>query len=204
MKPEIWLAFIAATALLTLIPGPSVLLIISQAITRGKKVALMCIAGDVLAVMVQMTLCLLGVGAILAASATLFAMVKWAGIGYMAYLGYRQIADARKGAISHETTTRNQGTGFGVGFLTGVLNPKGIIFNVAFLTQFMDPTGNTFVQFSILVVTSTIVVSTILAGYALLATRARQTFQSRKSQKIFGYTGGSFLIGGSVLMAATR
>lgn len=204
MKLEIWLAFIAANAVLTLIPGPSVLLIISQAITRGKKVALMCIAGDVLAVMVQMTLSLLGVGAILAASATLFALVKWAGIGYMAYLGYRQISDAHQGKTAHNASVQKHGTGFGVGFLTGVLNPKGIIFNVAFLTQFMDPTGNTLVQFSILVITSAIVVSTILAGYALLAARARQTFQSRKSQKVFGYTGGSFLIGGSVLMAATR
>lgn len=204
MKLEIWLAFIAANAVLTLIPGPSVLLVVSQAITRGKKVALMCIAGDVLAVMVQMTLSLVGVGAILAASATLFALVKWAGIGYMAYLGFRQIADARSGKAHTEARVQKQSSGFGVGFFTGVLNPKGIIFNVAFLTQFMDPAGNTFVQFSILVVTSTIVVSTILAGYALLATRARQTFQGRKSQKIFSYTGGSFLIGGSLLMATTR
>jgi len=75
---------------------------------------------------------------------------------------------------------------------------------VAFLSQFLDPNGNIYTQFGIVVATSTVIVGIILGGYALLAAKARKTFQSAKARRRFGYTGGGFLIGGSVFMASTR
>lgn len=70
MSIEIWLAFVVASSILTLIPGPCVLLVVSQAITRGMSAALMCILGDVVGGAALMLLSLVGVGAILAASST--------------------------------------------------------------------------------------------------------------------------------------
>ena len=206
MSLELWLAYIVAFAILSLIPGPSVLLVVSQALTRGTSAALLCIVGNLLAGVLLMVLSLMGVGAILAASITLFVIVKWAGVIYMAYLGYRQITDTRKGS-STDLSQDHSALALGnlkAGFLAGILNPKSIIFYMAFLTQFMDPNTSQLLQFSIMITTSTIVIGIVLSGYVFIAARARQAFQSRSARKVFGYTGGGFLIGGSVLMATTR
>ncbi|MFT4961540.1 MAG: homoserine/homoserine lactone efflux protein [Paracoccaceae bacterium] len=82
---------------LTLILGPSVLLVVGQALSKGRKAAMMCVAGDVVGGIVLMGLSFAGVGAILATSAILFQIVKWTGVIYLAYLGYRQIIEARAG-----------------------------------------------------------------------------------------------------------
>lgn len=169
---------------------------------------MMCIAGDVVGGIVLMGLSFAGLGAILATSAILFQIVKWAGVIYLAYLGYRQIVETRAGGTQYnEADISPESAGWNslwAGMVTAILNPKAIVFYMAFLAQFMDPTGNFWLQATILIATSTIVVVILLAGYALIATRAKATFQSRSAQRKIGYTSGSFLIGGSVLMATTR
>lgn len=206
MKFELWLTFAAAYTVVSLIPGPSVFMVTAQALRCGLKPALLCVVGDLLGGIVLMTLSLVGVGAILAASATLFQIFKWLGVLYMAYLGACMIMEARR---DPDTDVPNLSAATGaaslkIGFLTGVLNPKAIIFYMAFLSQFMDPAGNQLLQFSILMVTSSIVVGVVLSGYALAAARARQVFQSRVARRRFNYTGGGFMLGSSVLMATTR
>ena len=206
MPFETWVTYTLACVVLTLIPGPSVMLVVSQALTRGMSAAFISILGDMVAGVILTILSLIGVGAILAASLTLFVIVKWAGVLYMAYLGYCQIRDARNstGLEIKQQPKKMAIDSFKSGFWAALLNPKAIIFYMAFLTQFMNPQADILLQFSILVATSTVVIGVLLAGYALLAARAKKTFKSQKAQKYFGYTGGSFLIGGSVLMATTR
>jgi len=206
MKFELWLAFIATYSVISLIPGPSVFMVTSQALTLGLKAAILCIVGDIVGGFFLIALSLFGVGAILAASAELFQIVKWAGVLYMAYLGYQQIKDAKHDtALEFSEKKRNiRSASIRVGFLVGILNPKAIIFYVAFLSQFLDSESEPLMQFVILAATSTIVVGVILTGYALLASKARAAFQSARARKGFGYTGGGFLLGGSLLMATTR
>lgn len=196
MEFQMWVAFVVTYTVISLLPGPSVFMVISQSLRHGMRGAFACIAGDILGGFVLIGLALLGVGAILAASATMFQFVKWAGVGYMAYLGWRQIVDA--GAV---VKVPAQGS-LKAGFLTGVLNPKAIVFYMAFLAQFMDASTSLGGQFAVLVVTSSVIVGTVLTGYALLAVRARAMFSSDKARRRFGLAGGGFLIGGSVLMAA--
>lgn len=206
MKFELWLTFAAAYTAVSLLPGPSVFMVTAQALRRGLKPALLCVVGDLLGGIVIMTLSLVGVGAILAASATLFQIFKWLGVLYMAYLGARMILEARRDPDTNipDLPAARGVASLKIGFLTGVLNPKAIVFYMAFLSQFMDPTGNQLLQFSILMVTSSVVVGVVLSGYALAAARARQVFQSRAARRRFGYAGGGFMIGSSVLMATTR
>lgn len=205
MSLETWLTFVVATSILTLIPGPCVLLAVSQALTRGVSAALMCILGDVVGGVALMVLSLVGVGAILTASATLFTLFKWIGVVYMAYLGCCQIIEAKSMRLNDETADKrfNGINSFKVGFITSLLNPKAIIFYMAFLPQFMNPEKDVLLQFSILLLTSSLVIAVILSGYVLIASRTRQAFKSQKSQKYFGYSGGSFLIASSVFMAST-
>ncbi len=206
MHIEIWLAFVLACAVLTLIPGPSVLLVVGQSITRGRKAAMLCILGDMLGGVVLMGLSFLGVGAVLATSAILFQLVKWIGVAYLAYLGYRQIMDAR----THRAPDLDNAQpisawgSFWAGCLTAILNPKAIIFYMAFLTQFIDPNADIAPQVMILIMTSTAVVAVLLTGYAMMAAKARRTFRSETARKNMAYTGGGFMIGGSLLMATTR
>ena len=205
MSFDVWFAFIVATSVLTLIPGPCVLLVVSQALTKGMPAAFLCIVGDIVGSAALMVLSLIGVGAILAASATLFTLFKWLGIIYMAYLGVCQIIEARNSKVEEaqiEPKLSNISS-FNSGFFASLLNPKAIIFYMAFLPQFMDPQGDTLLQFSILVITSSVVIGVILAGYALIGSRTRSVFLSEKSRKYFNYSGASFLIGSSVFMAST-
>lgn len=206
MSFEVWVTYLVANIVLTLIPGPSVLLVVSLSLTRGLKSALSSICGDMLASVVLTVLSIIGVGAILTASATLFVIVKWIGVIYMVYLGYCQIRDARIGValIINQKPDSTLLKSFKSGFWAALLNPKAVVFYMAFLSQFMNPSGNMMLQFVILVTTSTVVIGVLLAGYAILATYTKNLFKSQQAQKYFGYTGGGFLIGGSVLMATTR
>lgn len=204
MSLETWLAYVAANTILSLIPGPSVLMVIGQSLSKGLGAAFHCIFGDLLGGIVVMTVAYVGLGTVLAISSEVFHIIKWAGVAYMAYLGLAQILTARRMVESDLTSAPSVSLRSGslrAGFLTGVLNPKAILFYVAFLAQFMDPAHPMMPQFLLLMATSTVVVLIVLGGYALLASQARKTFQSLRARKRMGYTGGSFLLGGSALMA---
>jgi len=120
------------------------------------------------------------------------------------YLGDCQIIEARKNNSQGENIAKQKVIlgSFKAGFIASLLNPKAIIFYMAFLPQFMNPERDTLLQFSILIITSSIVIGVILAAYALIASRARRTLQSEKFRKYFNYSSGSFLIGSSVFMAS--
>ena len=89
MTFETWIAFVAASAVLLVIPGPTILLVVSYALGRGWKVAAPVAVGVALGDLTAMTLSMLGVGALLAGSAALFTAVKWIGAGYLVWLGVK-------------------------------------------------------------------------------------------------------------------
>ncbi|WP_317960613.1 LysE family translocator [Phaeobacter inhibens] len=91
-----WITYVIAYAVISIVPGPSVLMIIGQALSRGKRAAIACIFGGLLGGIFVMTASYLGLGLILASSALAFAVMKWVGVAYMAYLGLSQIIAARK------------------------------------------------------------------------------------------------------------
>ena len=102
------------------------------------------------------------------------------------------------------TPERDQRDSFRSGLIVGLLNPKAVLFHVAVLSQFLDPQAPVGGQFLVLTLTATVVVGTVLGGYAMLAAQARHLLQSAASQRRAGYLGGGFLLSGSVLVAATR
>ena len=206
MSIETWLAYTAACIILTIIPGPSVLLVVGQALTRGKTAALVCIVGDVVGGGILVVLSFAGVGAILSASAALFQAVKWAGVFYLAWLGYCQIAEAgQRFEEGAKMPTESSAWGsFWAGTITAILNPKAIVFYVAFLSQFINPNGSLPVQLTVLVLTSSAVILVFLTAYALLASRIGSRLKSQRARRRVGYVGGGFMIGGSIFMAATR
>src|SRR5471032_3334739 len=89
MTLSLWAAFVAASSILLVIPGPTVLLVVSYALGQGWRTALPMAIGVALGDFTAMTLSMLGLGALLAASATLFTVLKWIGAVYLVYLGIK-------------------------------------------------------------------------------------------------------------------
>ncbi len=146
MTFETWAAFAAATAVLLVIPGPTILLVISYALGQGWRTAFPMAVGVALGDFTAMTLSMLGVGALLATSATVFTALKWVGAAYLIYLGVKLFraggslnAEPRKDATSALKM-------LGHAWLVTALNPKGITFFVAFLPQFLDPKADFWTQ----------------------------------------------------------
>ncbi|WP_319519163.1 LysE family translocator [uncultured Martelella sp.] len=208
MSVESWVAYLIACVVLTVIPGPSVMLVIGQSLTRGRAAAMMGVLGTVVGSIALLGLSFAGVGAVLAASALLFQLVKWAGVFYLAWLGIEQIRAARgeEAAVDlvPEQDTAAVWSCFRAGALTAVLNPKSIVFYMAFLAQFIAPDGNLALQLALLTLTSSLVVVVVLGCYALVAARMRTLLGSRAARRRAGYAGGGFMIGGSAFMAVTR
>ena len=89
MNIETYGAFVIATIILMLIPGPTVLLVISYALAKGRSIALAVVGGAVIGVLLSMVATLLGVGLILVTSKTLFIIMKWIGVAYLAWMGWQ-------------------------------------------------------------------------------------------------------------------
>lgn len=203
MDPQLWLAFILAYALLAAIPGPSVMMTVSQALAKGRLAAMTCIAGDLLGGIVMMSLAFAGIGSVLASSALAFQVMKWLGVAYLAWLGISQIRAAHQprqvaGQAAPRLATMR------AGFLVGVLNPKAIGFYLAFLPQFIRQDLPHLPQLLVLGVSATLVTGLVLTAYALLADRLRGAVYGARARRRFGYAGGSVMLGGSAIMAATR
>jgi threonine/homoserine/homoserine lactone efflux protein len=203
MSIEHWLAFCAASAILLAIPGPTVLLVISYALGHERRTAFATVAGVALGDFTAMTASMLGLGALLAASATVFTMLKWVGAAYLVYLGIKlwrapvaePVADGDAAAPPREKPFRI----FAHTYLVTALNPKSIIFFVAFLPQFLDASGSVPLQLAIFEATFLVLAITNASLYALLAGMARSQIRKPGVQRIVNRTGGSLMIGAGVL-----
>ena len=140
------LLFLAAGLLLNLTPGPDVLYIVSQSLRAGARAGVVAGLGITAGCFVHVFAAAVGVGALLAASATAFAVLKWAGAAYLLWVGIRLLvtrsSDAGWGAPQASASgleARPLKQVFRGGFLTNVLNPKVAIFFLAFVPQFIAP-----------------------------------------------------------------
>lgn len=204
MAWETWLAFSAASALLLIIPGPTILLVISYALGQGWRAALPMAIGVALGDFTAMTLSMLGLGALLAASATVFTVLKWVGAAYMIYLGIK----LWRAGGSLNASPRSDGASMlrmlGHAWLVTALNPKSIIFFVAFLPQFLNPHGDFLTQMVIFESTFLVLAFANALGYATLASRARQAIRNERVVGAANKVGGSLLIGAGILTATAR
>ncbi|MGL5012603.1 MAG: LysE family translocator [Paracoccaceae bacterium] len=204
MSIETWLAFVAASTVLLIIPGPTILLVVSYALGQGWRAALPTSIGVALGDFTAMTLSMLGIGALLATSATLFTLLKFAGAAYLIWLGVKLWRAG--GTLNATPLTEKTGAGRMIAhaWLVTALNPKSITFFVAFLPQFMDRAGDFWTQMLIFETTFLILAFTNAIGYGLVASRARALVGSPKVIRGFNRVGGSLLVGAGVLTATTR
>ena len=140
MTFETWLAFVAASAVLLVIPGPTLLTVISYSVAHGRRARWPLVAGVALGDSTALAVSLVGLGGLLAASAMAFTVVKWVGGLYLLWLGTSMLrAGATASAVAARPAPASMGKLFANTWLVTALNPKGIIFFVAFLPQFVAP-----------------------------------------------------------------
>ncbi len=205
MPLDLWLTFVAATIALLLIPGPTVLLVLSYALSQGKRVAVASATGVALGDFIAMTASLLGLGALVLASATLFTVLKWIGAAYLVYLGVKLLRSPPSTGLNHTTTGAKpaQGVFWHAGAVTA-LNPKSIAFFIAFAPQFVSVDNALAPQFAILVATFVALAWINALAYALLADKLRQTIGQPSVITWLTRGGGAALVGMGVMTAALR
>ncbi|HLR24954.1 MAG TPA: LysE family translocator [Fodinibius sp.] len=132
--------FLFATASLALIaaPGPDMIYVLTRGIAKGKKVGLLSAAGITAGILVHTLLASAGLAALFKTSPIAFLIVKYAGAGYLLFLGAKTLLSSGKSAVHGTDGPANKKTAFWQGVVTNVLNPKVALFILAFLPQFIS------------------------------------------------------------------
>jgi homoserine/homoserine lactone efflux protein len=202
MPLDLYLAYVLACAVITLIPGPTVTVIVANSLAHGPRAGLLNVAGTQLGLALMMAILVVGLSSVIAAMGWLFEWLRWAGAAYLVWLGWQllrspeAIADARSFPVP-------RGGFFVQGFLVLMANPKALLWFGAFIPQFVDPKGNYVGQIVLLGLTAMAVALVSDGAYAVLTGRAG-ILLSRKRIRLVSRLSGGFLIGGGIWLALTR
>jgi homoserine/homoserine lactone efflux protein len=172
MSGGLYLTFVVTEAILCVTPGPAVLLVISQALHGSMRASVWGMIGILVANALYFALSALGLGAALLAATWLFALVKWGGVVYLAYVGLSMLWGASEAGPGADAP-RPQGY-FRQGLVLQLSNPKAIIFFVALLPQFIAPEANVAAQMALLGATSIAIETIVLLVYGWAASSARR------------------------------
>ncbi len=201
MTFETWLGFLAASAVMLVIPGPTILLVLQRALAGGRSAALPLVLGVAAGDLTAISLSLAGVGALLAASAALFTAVRYAGALYLIWLGIRlwrtpftfEAAPAARGMMAMRDA-----------YIVTALNPKAIVFFVAFVPPFLDPARPFLPQALILIGSFVTLAAANALFYALAAARLGGMIRRPATGLALHRLGGGVLVGAGVATALMR
>ena len=132
--------FVGAALLLLVVPGPSVLYIVTQSVSQGRRAGIASVAGITTGTLVHIVAATVGLSALLASSALAFDVIKYLGAAYLIVVGVRRLAGLEPEQEPRARRTRDLGRLYRQGIVVNVLNPKTALFFLAFLPQFVDPT----------------------------------------------------------------
>jgi threonine/homoserine/homoserine lactone efflux protein len=132
--------FVGAALLLLVVPGPSVLYIVTQSVSHGRRAGIASVAGITTGTLVHIAAATVGLSALLASSALAFDVVKYLGAAYLIAVGIRRLAGLEQEHEPHARRTHDLGRLYRQGIVVNVLNPKTALFFLAFLPQFVEPT----------------------------------------------------------------
>jgi homoserine/homoserine lactone efflux protein len=202
MSLELYLAYIAACAIVAVIPGPMVALVVANSLTHGSRAGLLNVAGAQVAMALMMAVLVAGLAAVVETMAWWFDWLRLVGAAYLVWIGIRMLRSSGTFAAS-QRMPEPRGGFFLQGFLVMLSNPKVLLFFGAFIPQFVTQQAEPAQQIVLLGVTA-MVVATVSDGlYALLAARTGALL-SRGRVRLVSLLGGVSLIGGGVWLALTR
>ncbi|WOG27874.1 homoserine/homoserine lactone efflux protein [Endozoicomonas sp. 8E] len=203
MELNTWLAFLAATIIISLTPGAGAVNTMANAIRSGLIRTLPSIMGLQVALIIFLVVVAAGLGAILAASETLFTLIKWTGALYLIFLGIMKWREAPNGFSVESQTRTNKKKSFASAILVNLTNPKAIVFQAAFLPQFIDPALTIWPQYLVMGITMVMVDSLVMLGYASFALKLMPFLKKygKLQNRLFG---SMFITCGGLLAASQR
>jgi threonine/homoserine/homoserine lactone efflux protein len=201
--------FVIASILFIQVPGPSLLFTIGRALTVGRSEALLSVLGNALGLLVQVILLAVGLGAVVAASAEAFTVLKLVGAAYVVYLGVQAIRHRTDARLALDESDGAAGPTRGwssvrTGMVVGATNPKTIVFFAAFLPQFVDDSKPAAPQLLLLGALFAAMAAASDSCWALASSKAKDWF-ARKPHRLdrLGATGGVMMIGLGAALATT-
>lgn len=207
MELSTWLAFFTACWAISISPGAGAVAAMSAGLNHGFRRGYFTTFGLILGIWTQVLVVGVGLGALVAASGTAFAVVKWAGVAYLIYLGIAQWrAPARPlAAVSEGATLVTRRSMVYRGWIINAINPKGTVFLLAVVPQFMSLSQPLLPQYIIIGATLGFTDLVVMAGYTALAARVLGALKSpahmRALNRVFG---GFFVLAGSLLAMFKR
>jgi homoserine/homoserine lactone efflux protein len=202
MSLEVYLAYVAACAIITLIPGPTVTVIVANSLAHGTRAGLLNVLGTQLGLGLMMAILVVGLSSVIAAMGWLFDWLRLAGAAYLVWIGWKLLRSPE--ALGEASAAAAPRGGFVLqGFLVLMSNPKALLWFGAFIPQFVDPGGHYVGQIALLGVTAMAVALVSDGAYAVLTGRAG-AFITKRRVRLVSRLGGGLLIGGGIWLALTR
>jgi threonine/homoserine/homoserine lactone efflux protein len=206
VDPSTLAAFVLASFILVVVPGPSVLFVISRGVALGRKAAVLTVLGNEMGLLIQVLLVAAGIGSLVERSVVAYEGLRLAGAAYIVYLGVQAIRHRRAlSTVLDVTTTRSSRHIVREGFVVGITNPKAIVFFTAVLPQFVDPDGAAVpVQMVLLGLISVTVAFLSDSAWGVLAGTARAWLSGAPHRlERLGGAGGLMMIGLGTRLAVT-
>ncbi|MEO1252052.1 MAG: LysE family translocator [Pseudomonadota bacterium] len=173
MSIELYIAFVAASALLVLTPGPMVAYLVATTLAHGLRHGFMALIGSAAASAIQLAVVVAGLSLILSAAGEAFFWLKWIGVAYLLYLGVkalREKADPLEAAAAPQRSARRT---VAEAFIVNLTNPKALLFHGAFLPLFISPSAPATPQLVLLAVTFVVVAAVLDGCWAIFAARLK-------------------------------
>ena len=214
MALHVWLTFAATYFILTISPGPNVVLVIRNSLKYGSASALVTICGNLTAQLIVVMLVAGGIGATIAALPEFFLAMKVLGAAYLIFLGVGQIRAARQSGAGPDQAdagaavapaTASAPALFRSAFLVSISNPKTLIFLSAFMPQFIDQARPLAGQFGLMYLTIAASVSLVHVFYSFSVNQLKHKVKNSRWIKSVKYLGGSiFVLLGLKLLGSQR
>ena len=203
MPHELYLAYLLATIVIVMVPGPTVTLIVANSLTHGTRAGLLNVAGTQMGLAVCIGTVAVGLASVIQAIGWWFDWLRIAGAAYLIWIGWKLIRSTGRIDEIAKSARRPRGGFLLQGFLVMLSNPKTLFFFGAFIPQFIDPHRDYLTQIMILGPTAMAVALASDGFYAVAVGRARKLLTERRV-RLINRAGGACLIGGGVWLALTR
>ena len=199
MALHTWLIYLVAAIGLSLTPGPNSLLALTHGALHGHRRTLYTVAGGALGFVAVIALSMLGIGALLQASASALLVLKWVGGAHLVWLGVQlwRAPPLNLQAVAGAPFPRRSQL-FRQGLFAAVSNPKALLFYGAFLPQFIDPARSLWLQFAVMAGTFAVIECVVEVVLARLAHRVRPALE-RFGKRFNRVCGGAFAAMGVAL-----
>ncbi len=205
MEWSLWLTFFAASWAISLSPGPGAVAAMGAGVSHGFRRGYWLTFGLILGIVTQLAIVGIGLGALMAASALAFTVLKWLGVAYLVWLGIQQWrspaqalqAEAGGGAVSRRALVLR-------GWAINAVNPKGTVFMLAVVPQFVDPAAALLPQYLAIGATLCFTDLVVMAGYTALASRVLALLRSPVQVRWMNRGFGALFVAAGLLLASFK